>query len=279
MLTIGSLFSGIGGLELGLEWAGLGPVKWQVEIDPFCRQVLAKHWPEVQRFEDVRAVGAEQLAPVDLICGGFPCQDVSSAGKRAGLAGSRSGLWREYARVVREVGPQWVVVENVSSGARLWVDSVSNDLEQLGYEVLPVPLSAANVGAPHLRRRVFVVAHSKFQQLRHELRWSSRAQGQDPSKPDDPGEPWWVANPELARLPRPSGSRVNRPGRASIEPAPGTWSNDSMPEPTLCRVDDGPAAWVDRNERLRALGNAVVPQCAEVIGWVIRELAGLTEAA
>lgn len=98
-LTIGSLFSGIGGLELGLEWAGLGPVKWQVEQSGFCRRVLAKHWPNVRRFRDVREVGSAELTPVDLICGGFPCQDLSSAGKGAGLAGRLSGLWWEFLRV------------------------------------------------------------------------------------------------------------------------------------------------------------------------------------
>ena len=90
-MTIGSLFSGIGGLELGLEWAGLGPVRWQVEQDMWCRAVLAKHWPDAGRFDDVCTVGAE-LEPVDIICGGFPCQDLSNAGARAGLAGARSGL-------------------------------------------------------------------------------------------------------------------------------------------------------------------------------------------
>lgn len=157
-MRIGSLFSGIGGLELGLEWAGLGHVVWQVEKDEYCRAVLEKHWPGVERFEDVCTVGKSNLSPVDLICGGFPCQDVSGAGKGAGLAGERSGLWREYARIVSELRPEWVLVENVTSGANRWVDTVVCELEQRGYACFPIPLSAFDVGAPHLRRRVFIVA-------------------------------------------------------------------------------------------------------------------------
>ena len=157
-MRIGSLFSGIGGLEKGLEDAGLGHTVWQVEQDAYCRAVLAKHWPDAERFDDVRTVGASVLAAVDLICGGFPCQDVSSVGKRAGIAGARSGLWFEYLRIVTELRPHWVVVENVASGARAWVDVVVEGLGQLGYACLPVPLAAANVGAPHERARVFVVA-------------------------------------------------------------------------------------------------------------------------
>ena len=103
-MRIGSLFSGIGGLELGLERAGLGHTVYQVEADPFCRAILAAHWPEAQRFDDVRTVGAE-LPAVDLLCGGFPCQDVSSAGKRAGLDGARSGLWHHFARIASETRP------------------------------------------------------------------------------------------------------------------------------------------------------------------------------
>ena len=157
-MTIGSLFSGIGGLELGLEWSGIGHTVWQVEKDAFCRRKLAWRWPDATRFEDVCNVGASTLVPVDLICGGFPCQDVSSAGKRAGLAGARSGLWYQFARVVGEMRPQWAVVENVASGASKWVDAVRGELEQLGYATLPVPLAAADCGAPHERARVFVVA-------------------------------------------------------------------------------------------------------------------------
>lgn len=158
MLTIGSLFSGIGGLELGLEWAGLGPVLWQVEADTWCREVLAEHWPHVERFRDVRSVSARELARVDLVCGGFPCQDVSSAGPRVGLGGARSGLWYEFDRIVGELRPPWVVVENVTSGAARWVDAVRGCLEGRGYASLPIPLAARDRGAPHNRERVVIVA-------------------------------------------------------------------------------------------------------------------------
>lgn len=155
---LGSLFSGIGGLELGLEAAGLGPVVWQVENHPFCQRVLAKHWPKADRsVGDVRNAGATTLAPVDIICGGFPCQDVSAAGRRVGLKGERSGLWYEYRRVVRELRPRIVVVENVASGAKAWLCPVRQSLHELGYDTAALAFGAEDVGAPHRRGRVFVV--------------------------------------------------------------------------------------------------------------------------
>jgi DNA (cytosine-5)-methyltransferase 1 len=160
MLALGSLFSGIGGLELGLEWAGIGPVRWQVEQDAFCRQVLAKHWPDATRHDDVRTVGAANLEPVDVVCGGFPCQDLSTAGKRAGLAGARSGLWSEYARVVRELRPRIVVVENVSALVGFGLDTVLGDLAALGYGAWWDCVRAADAGAPHRRERLFIVAYA-----------------------------------------------------------------------------------------------------------------------
>lgn len=156
-MTIGSLFSGIGGLELGLEWAGFGPVVWQVEQSEFCRGVLARHWPGADRsVTDVRA--ARSLSAVDLICGGFPCQDVSSAGAGAGLDGRRSGLWYEFRRVVGELRPGAVVVENVASGKSRWLCEVRSDLHALGYRTRALLLHAADVGAPHRRARIFVLA-------------------------------------------------------------------------------------------------------------------------
>lgn len=157
-MRIGSLFSGIGGLELGLERAGLGSVAWQVEIEPYPRAVLKKHWPSAVRHDDVRAVGAHNLEPVDVICGGFPCQDISNAGKRAGLDGARSGLWFEYLRIVRELRPLVVVAENVAALRRRGLPVVVAGLEEAGYRVVVHQVSAADVGAPHLRKRLFICA-------------------------------------------------------------------------------------------------------------------------
>jgi site-specific DNA-cytosine methylase len=147
---------------LGLEWSGLGETIWQVEINPFCRRILHKHFPQSRIYEDVHHVGAGRrhaLSPVDLICFGSPCQDISSAGKQAGLSGSKSRLFYECARVVEELRPDWVVVENVASGAKLWVDDARGELERIGYASLPVPIEARDVGALHRRARIFIVAH------------------------------------------------------------------------------------------------------------------------
>lgn len=156
--TIGSLFSGIGGLELGLEAATNACTLWQVEKEPFCREVLAKHYPEATRYDDVCTVGSHNLAPVDVICGGFPCQDLSYAGKGAGLAGERSGLWREYRRIVGELRPRYVFVENVSALLGRGLGTVLGDLSSLGYDAVWTTLRASDVGAPHRRERLFILA-------------------------------------------------------------------------------------------------------------------------
>lgn len=259
-VRIGSLFSGIGGLELGLEWSGVGHTVWQVEYDEFCRSILARHWPHATRFHDIRDVSGGILEPVDLICGGFPCQDVSSAGARKGLAGERSGLWREFARVVSECKPEWVVVENVASGAKLWVDTVVQDLGQLGYETLPVPISASDCGALHRRARIFIVAHTythsqstctEHEQMVESHAATSQASDFDSIKLRKQSRRWWWAK-------RPSSAEFTFPD----------WSSA---EPSLVRVADGVSHKLD-SRRIKALGNAVVPQCAEVIGNLIREL-------
>lgn len=156
-LTVGSLFSGIGGIDLGLERAGM-KVRWQVEIDPWCTRVLAKHWPDVERFADVREVGSHNLAPVDVIAGGFPCQPVSFAGK--GLAqDDPRWLWPEFARVIRELRPRYALMENVPGLLARGFGDVLRDLAESGYDAEWDCIPAAAVGAPHRRDRVWVVAY------------------------------------------------------------------------------------------------------------------------
>lgn len=231
-LTVGSLFSGIGGLDLGLERAGM-EVIWQSEIDPYASKVLKKHWPDVPNLGDITTIDWTQVERPDLICGGFPCQDLSSShtangGNRRGLDGSKSGLWSYYREAVDALRPRWVVVENVNQYQR-WVVPVQQQLSDLGYSSAPIQVPAGSVGAPHIRRRIFLVAN-----------------------PDQDGESVAAVYAKAQEL-RP----VARPG-AGWPAAP----------PESLRVDDGVP---DRLHRNRALGNAVVPQVAEVIGRIIVE--------
>ena len=159
-LKMCSLFSGIGGLELGLEAAVPGlRTCWQVEQDDFCRQVLAKHWPDSKRFEDVRTVRAEDIRGADVICGGFPCQDISIAGKGAGLAGDRSGLWWEMHRLISLALPRIVVAENVPALTSRGLSEVLCSLAECGYASEWDIVSAASVGAWHRRDRLFIIAY------------------------------------------------------------------------------------------------------------------------
>ena len=161
-MRFGSLFAGIGGFDLGFERAGMQAV-WQVEIADHPTQILEKHWPDVQRYRDVKDVGKRNLETVDLICGGFPCQDVSVAGNRKGLDGERSGLWLEFHRILDEMRPQWVIVENVpgllSSNEGRDFAVIIRGLVELRYGVAWRILDAQNFGVAQRRRRVFIVGH------------------------------------------------------------------------------------------------------------------------
>ena len=159
MLTVGSLFSGIGGFDLGFERAGF-KVKWQVEKDEWCKKILTKHWPNIPKFGDVKEVGAHNLGAVDVICGGFPCQPFSTAGKRKGKEDDRY-LWPEMLRIISELQPCWVVGENVAGLVSMGLDDCLSDLENQGYETQAFIIPACAVNAPHRRDRVWIVAHSK----------------------------------------------------------------------------------------------------------------------
>jgi DNA (cytosine-5)-methyltransferase 1 len=228
------LFSGIGGFSLGLERAGMQTVAF-CEIEPFCRRVLAKHWPGVPIYDDVRTLTAARLAAdgigVDVICGGFPCQDVSSAGDKAGIAGIRSGLWAEYARLILELRPGSVVVENVSDLLYRGLGTVLGDLAALGYDAEWHCIPASHVGLPQPRDRIWIVAHPRRGGLEGRQEW------------DEQGPLYFGRNDDdglavAQRRAREATSRVRR-------------------------MDDGLPNGMDR---LRALGNAVVPQIPELIG-------------
>jgi DNA (cytosine-5)-methyltransferase 1 len=158
-VTYGSLFSGIGGIDLGLDRAGM-ECRWQVELDPFCRKVLTKYWPEVPKYGDIRQLTGGELEWVDLIAGGFPCQDLSQAGKRAGIEGNRSGLWFEFARLIGKLRPRFVLIENVPGLLdRRAMPRVIGELARLGYVGSWFCLRASDFGAAHLRKRVFILAY------------------------------------------------------------------------------------------------------------------------
>ena len=156
-MKFGSLFAGIGGIDLGLERAGM-TCRWQIEIDEYARQVLAKHWPDVPRYSDITEVDGRVLEPVDLIAAGFPCQDISYAGKGAGLDGERSGLFWETIRMVRQCQPRYVLLENVAALLTRGLDRVLGTLAEIGYDAEWHCIPAAAVGAPHIRDRVFIIA-------------------------------------------------------------------------------------------------------------------------
>jgi len=272
MLTIGSLFAGIGGLELGLERALGAEVVWQVEREPFCLRVLEKHWPNAMRFDDVET--AENLPYVDVICGGFPCQDISAAGKGAGLDGARSGLWREFRRIVEEVRPFAVVVENVPALRTRGLARVVADLDALGYVGEWGVVSAASVGAPHLRRRLFIIAVLADADVQHEhLPSAQRARVSEPAR---------TRRRRVASDADSSGRKKHHPSAVTDESGLTSWRASSLvpwcgwlPASAVRRVGDGIPAGMDRprrrrpandKHRLKALGNAVVPQVAEVVG-------------
>jgi DNA (cytosine-5)-methyltransferase 1 len=277
-VNILSLFSGIGGLELGLEWAGMTTVG-QVEIDPFCQRVLAKHWPEVPRHDDVRTAvewwQGDARPTVDLVCGGFPCQPISQAGRRLAQDDER-WLWPAMATVVRALRPRYVLVENVADLTARGMGDVLGDLAASGYDADWDCIPASAVGAPHRRERVFIVAHTDSPARRSEARLTVAGDSPRPV-PEGEAEPRRrsgdVADPDGERL---QGGRPPERSRSGTANADGGgaivywWgpeeSQQWATEPSLGRVADGVP---DRVDRLHAIGNAVVPQVAEYVGRLI----------
>lgn len=300
-MKMGSLFSGIGGLELGLERAipGLQTV-WQVEKEPFCRSVLERHWPNTKRYDDVRTVGAHNLEPVDVICAGFPCQSISIAGQMRGLEDEeKSGLWWHVHRLVSEfqsIGRQPILVlENVANIIRVGGPDVVGSLAAIGYDCEWTIISAAQCGAPHLRRRWFGVAYPSSVTDRG---WSTantnQGRGRTSNTVQSRGASTHVhdtardaTNTDSQRSAQLSihAKSMGQARQSECESSKNggtrqTNSNYWQAFPTqspVCRRDDGVSNQMDRR-RVAALGNAVVPQCAEWVGQQIVN-SGLLEVA
>ena len=249
MLQILDLFSGIGGFSLGLEKTGGFKTVAFCEVNEKARMVLAKHWPDTPIYNDVKEITNERLKAEgivpDVITGGFPCQDISVAGKGEGLSGERSGLWFEFARIIREVGPRWVIIENVSILRSRGLLTILQNLSEIGYDAEWHCITASYVGAPHQRDRIWILGYPHGQQVNPVLD-GSRSQG---SSKTTSTRPLYVGNPS---------SRIGTQEQWSIEP-------------DMDRVADGVPGRVDR---LKQLGNSVVPQIPQLIGNCILDCNG-----
>ncbi|NBT50450.1 MAG: DNA cytosine methyltransferase [Marivivens sp.] len=287
MLRVLDLFSGIGGFSLGLERTGGFETVAFCEYEPFPRAVLAKHWPNVPCFLDVRTLkGSDIDGPVDVICGGYPCQPFSTAGQRRGKEDDRH-LWPEFNRLVAELRPAWVIGENVAGHISMGLDDVLSDLERQGYACRTFVIPACAVGAPHRRDRVWTVAHSK--KLRGNVVKSQTIHGgtiQPVWKPRRSCCADIVADANSTSSQRQgefiNSSNKKKSGKGeTIESLNGCERGERCVEPELGRVFDGLSYWLDeprervsrgtpnRAPRLKALGNAVVPQIPEMIGYAI----------
>ena len=245
-MNVLDLFSGIGGFSLGLERAGMKTVAF-CEIEPFPQKVLKKHWPDVPIFEDIRNLHAEEInQPIDIICGGYPCQPFSQLGKRNGANDERH-LWPEMLRLIQECSPSWVICENVVAHIIMGLDKVLSDLERNGYTQWTFVIPACAIDAPHKRDRIWIIANSNS---------IVRKTGETKAIFDSEG---LLQKPQQWKQ-----LFFNNHGNNNIEFRKET-------EPMLCRDDDGVSTELDES-RLKALGNAVVPQIPEIIGRAIMQI-------
>ena len=320
-MNVLDLFSGIGGFSLGLERAGMKTVAF-CEVDKKCQAVLKKHWPDVPIFDDVSTLTGEQIEEkIDVICGGFPCQDISLAGKGAGLAGKRSGLWSEFHRLIKEIRPKYAIIENVSALRSRGLDQVLGALSEIGYDAEWHCITASSVGAPHRRDRIWIVAYPRDNtrrdsiagslgrngegELEERIRTSETTEITGSSKTSETlsdsnsagrresneamerGSSEQLDSSSVQSSQDVSNSNVTRlerwlsDGIASSqgweESSDGCTTERSVrwrrgrngewtSEPSVGRVVDG---FPGRVDRLKQLGNAVVPQIPEIIGRAI----------
>ena len=281
--TVGSCFAGIGGFELGLQWAfddyGIDhKVKWQIEKNAFCQRILKKHWPNAKIYDDITTT--KEIEPIDILIGGFPCQDISTAGKQKGIEhGEKSSLWFEMLRIIGDIRPRIVVLENVPNIIRLGGSKVIGGLAAIGYDSEWTTISAAQFGAPHLRKRWFCVAtdatrNSNDRRINQRLFDAKEGTQKHHTKISDSNthahatdadgknlqkqsiDPWSMAAKKRSKCRTCKNARVN---------ARDSWQKFPTQSPFCDRNDGIP----NRVARLKALGNAIVPQCSQ---WVFEQI-------
>jgi DNA (cytosine-5)-methyltransferase 1 len=284
-MNVFDIFSGIGGFSIGLEAASMQTVAF-CEINPFCRQILKKHWPSIPIFSDITVIDKEDLKAlprIDVIAGGFPCQDISVAGKQKGIAAKRSGLWKEFARLINEIRPKYAIIENVANLRSQGLISVLQDLWAIGYDAEWHCIPASALGAPHRRDRIWIIAHPACigqiglsvgkKETESELGGGS----EDVSDTDKQGLQGCRRFKEISQICTQEQVSMYRRGRGIKQ-----WGEEPVEAPRL--KDDRlnpdwvewlmgyPISWTDggsRMQRLMALGNSVVPLIPEFLGEAI----------
>lgn len=270
-MKVGSLFSGVGGIELGFKREGF-KTSWFVEKDAYCQAVLKKHWPYTPIYGDITTIDFKQLEPVEILTGGFPCQDISIAGKRKGITAERSGLWKEYARAISEIRPRYAVVENVANLVNFGLNKVLCDLAQIGYDAEWTTLCASDFGALHKRERIFIIATDS--------ECSRRGAENKQESPNSTKITRRVINAQGNIIANDWSERVQRFRKESLQGVDGfSWCKDvrriedfanrpDIPQPLVRRGDHGVS---NRLDRTKAIGNAVVPQVAQFIAQQIKQ--------
>lgn len=264
-LTFGSVCSGVGGIDLGFEWAGMF-CEWQIEIDPFCRKLLKQQFPTVKRFTDVKTVETSELSTVDLIAGGIPCQPHSVGGKRRGKDDKRN-LWPDFYRLTKQLKPYWVVIENVQGIITTMLDQIILDLQNGGYTTGVYSFPASALGSPQNRRRVFIVGNA------YNIRQTAPQVIRSHSQGSNGYTAGAIPTFQLARSDCQQGSMGSDQGwgigKSKRTFCPDQWES----EPPIPRMVNGLPHELDENKRrIKALANSVVPEAAFLMGSLINQV-------
>jgi DNA (cytosine-5)-methyltransferase 1 len=285
MLNVLDIFSGIGGFSIGLEAASMQTVAF-CEINPFCRKILTRHWPSIPIFTDITTIHKEDLKKlprIDVIAGGFPCQDISVAGKQKGITAKRSGLWKEFIRLIDEIRPKYAIIENVANLRSQGLISVLQDLWAIGYNAEWHCIPASAFGAPHRRDRIWIIAHPAcigkvgLSIGKEETESTPRDSCKNAPDPDQQGLQGCGGFEEISPI-----CTQEQVGMYYCSRGIKQWGEEPLELPRL--KDDRlnpdwvewlmgyPISWTDggsRMQRLQSLGNAVVPLIPEFLGKVV----------